>query len=747
MKYVALFLDGENYIEKCLILIKAICAPRSKTPPHITLRLFKEDDERINMITQQNINRINLIGPGSFNISDNDIQNNGEKLYIVFLKCESEQLEGIDYRPDYPFSRLHITLYEGNDLAFAKQLLGVLETLPWQFSLSFVPPKHLVEQKLGEKNRLLSYEKINNILAELLGDVHLCRINEMSNAEKLCMIKEILSKIVRSNQFAQARQVHSLYNDDELSVDSHFMPKSPQFINYTNTITCYDIGNVNKDTLGYYVTPPEYANEMATCALNYFPNNSTIDFGDSAVGSGVLFLALKRQLDLKDNNKPFKKAIIRSAIGIDNDKKMALEAYLRCSKRGLTVILGDALSPEIELGEKRNLMMVNPPYDRHEEIPFSYKQLLRKLAMDQTGIQVSKKSGLYVYHLLIMDKWLADNGIAVWLIPSAFLQTKYGEAVRQYLTKKVKLLRIHQYDAEATQFDKAMVSTTIVVFRKETPQLSDSVSFSYGKSLETPVYCHSIRINQLLKSSNWNCLLSPKTETNSTLSTIQFSDLFTIKRGIATGANSFFVLNRETAIRNGIPDIALKPILPKARFLQDTIICADEEGYPKVKPQLVLIDSDMTESEIKKNYPLFYEYLLKAKEPDASGRAIVERTLVKSRKPWYKQEEREVPMFLLTYMGRKKENNTYLSFFLNKSNAIALNTYIMLYPKPWLSELLQNDPSLVEQLFIALKLTASSALSEIGRVYSGGLRKVEPNELKNAIIRDLPPKIEAQIQK
>ena len=47
-------------------------------------------------------------------------------------------------------------------------------------------------------------------------------------------------------------------------------------------------------------------------------------------------------------------------------------------------------------------------------------------------------------------------------------------------------------------------------------------------------------------------------------SILTLGDLFSIKRGMATGANSFFILARSEAIRMGIPADSLHPILPSS---------------------------------------------------------------------------------------------------------------------------------------------------------------------------------------
>src|SRR5205807_7441664 len=64
------------------------------------------------------------------------------------------------------------------------------------------------------------------------------------------------------------------------------------------------------------------------------------------------------------------------------------------------------------------------------------------------------------------------------------------------------------------------------------------------------------------------------------------ADFFRIQRGIATGCNKFFVLERTDAARRGLPKRYLRPILPSPRNLKTTIIEPDDEGYPRLDRQL-----------------------------------------------------------------------------------------------------------------------------------------------------------------
>ena len=55
----------------------------------------------------------------------------------------------------------------------------------------------------------------------------------------------------------------------------------------------------------------------------------------------------------------------------------------------------------------------------------------------------------------------------------------------------------------------------------------------------------------------------------------------------------------------------------------------------------------------------------------------------------------------------------------------------MLYPKPWIERALQDSPELKRQVWLFLNETCPKVMLGEGRVYGGGLYKLEPRELGN----------------
>ena len=109
-----------------------------------------------------------------------------------------------------------------------------------------------------------------------------------------------------------------------------------------------------------------------------------------------------------------------------------------------------------------------------------------------------------------------------------------------------------------------------------------------------------------------------------------------------------------------------------------------------------------------------------------------ERYICRHRTPWYAQERRPAAPFVCTYMGRtRREGSLPFRFILNCSRATAANVYLMLYPQRHVAMRLERVAGLREEVWDVLRTISPQAMLGEGRVYGGGLHKLEPQELGN----------------
>ena len=81
-------------------------------------------------------------------------------------------------------------------------------------------------------------------------------------------------------------------------------------------------------------------------------------------------------------------------------------------------------------------------------------------------------------------------------------------------------------------------------------------------------------------------------------------------------------------------------------------------------------------------------------------------------------------------MGRGRNGAKPFRFILNHSQATACNVYLMFYPKPMFARAFERNPELLRTVWEFLNEIETDELLEHGRVYGGGLHKLEPKELR-----------------
>lgn len=477
-----------------------------------------------------------------------------------------------------------------------------------------------------------------------------------------------------------------------------------------------------RNKLGQFATPTALAADILKYAKTLLPSNQKIRFLDPAFGTGAFYSALLQQFPLSQ---------IVDAIAYEIDPHYGNEAIelWRDTPLGLNIADFTKAVPPISNRNKANLLICNPPYVRHHHLSRVEKQRLQRVTEQIAGIKLSQLASLYCHFLCISDAWMAADGLAGWLIPTGFMDVNYGQPIKDYLLNRVTLLRIHCFDPVEVQFEDALVSSAVVWFKKALPPANHVVEFTYEGSLTESKMSLMMSVESLRGAAKWTKFGLVSGRVSSQEQPLKLKDLFTIKRGLATGANDFFVLTPEQISAYQLPLEFLQPVLPSPRLLSMDEIEADGLGNPILVRQLFLLSCDLPPDVVKAKYPSLWEYLQMG-----VGQGICDRYLCKHRSPWYAQEKRPPSPFLCTYMGRQDTGRGRpFRFILNHSRATATNVYLMLYPKPALAKVLLDQPELVKEVWQALDLISDEALMGEGRVYGGGLHKLEPRELGNAL--------------
>lgn len=211
--------------------------------------------------------------------------------------------------------------------------------------------------------------------------------------------------------------------------------------------------------LGQVWTPAEVALRMAKMALEAAPNAKYIL--DPACGPGIFSSALigaggkSLEMTCYDVDKIMQGTTIKQnrVLGIRGDTKLA-----------------DYLADETLAGIF-DLVIMNPPYIRHETILPSKKQGYHKYLSGYFGLNLNKRSNLFVLFLLKSIVDLKPEGVLCAIVYDAITQAKYGEDALRILNQHAQCL-VCQPVKEP--FDDVLVDAQILIYKKRFKPLDQS---------------------------------------------------------------------------------------------------------------------------------------------------------------------------------------------------------------------------------------------------------------------------------
>lgn len=700
-----------------LELLRRVCQPDSRSLPHITARYSSLDvkDEALERYLGALIDDLILTEVGTFD----DPSSTSDGLSTVIVKCESEDLEWLSYKPDFPDSIFHFTIYDGPRSRFAARVLDVMQTFRWDLrilgSSERVELYNKSRGRVSSNTELLLTPSARSLLRYLSPDTRTSEdLLGLTNAERLELVRSIC-EFIHTAPDIEPDKFHPLHLD------------TTQAPRYGNDIQTWDKAAIDELTpstaimpdereTAMFLTPPELAFDVARAAALFVPDGADVDFGDPAIGPGIFFAALRQVIP---------RTSIHSATGVEIDPGRAKSSAQRWRRSGLQVVVGDFLTRR-PLAQRWNLLLANPPYVRHQEIdrPTAW---LREQLYENTGVRIDGRSDLYVYFILSAQEWLAEAGVAAWLVPSEIASTDFASAIRSFVTSSVSLRRLHTYDKTSPLFDNARVSSTVVIYQNLPATDSDLVEITRGGTLDRPAETMLRSVSSMRDAPKWTwAALTKPSRTDG----VTVGDVFDIKRGIATGANAFFLLSDADVERYDASRRWIRPVLPKSRTIVGNIIESDPDGVPSNVDRLWLIDTAEPIESIAESSPIFASYLRDVKQ------AVGDRTLVAQRRPFYRQERRPVPDFVFIYMAKDHLSGSR-RFIRNESRAVILNNYLGMYLMPRFREMVELGILSWTDLQRSLWQVSSETLAQYGRHYISGLLKLEPTELR-AVPLDLP---------
>jgi hypothetical protein len=367
-------------------------------------------------------------------------------------------------------------------------------------------------------------------------------------------------------------------------------------------------------------------------------------------------------------------------------------------------------------------IVANPPYMRHHRLPAATKKRLRAFSDALVGRRLDGRAGLHVYFLLRALQKLDTGGRLAFILPADTFEGVFAQTLWSWIAARFRLQGVVTFAPEASPFPAVDTNAVIVLIANADP--SPEFAWAHCKEAATPELktwmmqgCGEVESDSLVAAPRQ---LSEALKTGFSRPPVEaelagptLGDFARVMRGVVTGANEFFFLTPRQAQEFRIPGEFLRVAVGRTRDIPGDEVDAasvkrlEEAGRPTL---LFCPDGRPLDS-----FPSgVAEYL---RQGELQG--IHRRTLIATRRPWYKMERRAVPPILFAYLGRRNAR-----FLQNRAGVIPLTCFLCVYPR-------RSDPVFVNNLWAILSDARTAAnLRSVGKSYGGGAIKVEPRALE-----------------
>ena len=400
--------------------------------------------------------------------------------------------------------------------------------------------------------------------------------------------------------------------------------------------------------------------------------------------------------------------------GFEIDETIYHKASNNFQSSNINLYLEDYLYSDWD--NKYDAIICNPPYLKFH----NYKNLeALKEIKQRLNIELSGFTNIYTLFLLKSIYQLNQNGKMAYIVPSEFLNSNYGKGIKKYLLESQLLKEIIVFDFKENIFDKAITTSTILLLKKTQ---NNSLNFANINSIFqlknfNKIEKRSYPYQDIDYATKWKKYYQ-KQNSLKYKNLISFNSIAKVKRGIATGANEYFIFNIEKAKKHKIDTSYLLPCITASKDIVSPIFTMNDLNSLKKSNKNIFLFNGVNQN----NYYI-KEYIKYGEKQN-----IHKRYLTSKRKPWYKLENRPPAPILVGVFNRKG-----LKFIRNEAKITTLTTFHCIYLK---KDLFQDID--IDLLFAYLLTdTAKEIFNDDSREYGNGLKKFEPNDLNNAKILNI----------
>jgi len=357
----------------------------------------------------------------------------------------------------------------------------------------------------------------------------------------------------------------------------------------------------------------------------------------------------------------------------------------------------------------------NPPFIKKDRLS---KSLKAKCNFIHSTAGLSEKSvkNIWSSFLIRCSQLLDKDGVLAFILPSDFLQVKFSNEIRNYLTSQFDKIEIFTFNN--LLFEKIGQDTILLFCIKNTNKkgvffehISDFESLRTNNfilkkkdslSLANLKWTHNVLSNEEI---NFLVHLQKKTKT--------ISDYCTSKPGVVTAANNYFIINSEIEKKFSLERYT-KNIIKKGSYVNGKLSFTDEDiihlsNLNKSTKLITFRESD--EQKFDKKIEEYLDLGIKL--------GINSRYKCQIRKSW----------FVIPNIGKPSDGfffkrcHQYPKIIINEAKVLATDSAY---------NIIMNENYSIENLIYSFYNSLTLIFSELqGRYYGDGVLELTPTEFKS----------------
>lgn len=479
-----------------------------------------------------------------------------------------------------------------------------------------------------------------------------------------------------------------------------------------------------KKTHGIFYTPDNVASLLCDWAIR-FPSDTVLE--PSFGGCGFLRATNNRLIQVGVEEKETYQSVFGSDIdpaAFDHLKKIFPYSNGHFIQQDFLSLR----SERFPSSGKFSVVIGNPPYVSHHNMLSEQK----KAAWDWLNkspfhAQIDKRSSLWVYFVLHGLSFLKDGGRIVWVLPGSFLHADYADQVRKILQQRFKRILSIVVGSRLFLNDGTEETSIFLLGDGYLPEASEpcKAAFSFAsypqevpqiikKWEEDKIETQVISILNLLPEKVIELYQKLVLQEN----TISLGDVFDVRIGIVSGANDFFIMDRDQWKKHQLPNNRESYILTRFKDTKGlTFTKNDLNKMLKSGNKNIFLDTSQFKK-IPKSVQSFLDHFPVDR---------LETTTFKRRisKPWHHFNDKQIPDAFLPYMNNDGPRVAINTAKVNSTNSVHRLFYTQNYGK-----ILTKD-IVLKEIAISMLSTFSQLSAELeGRTYGAGVLKHEPSEAK-----------------